>query len=354
MRDERQRTRLVGWVGLGAIAAVTLWLPLRHAEAAPAVSRIAGIDRYETAAELSQASFSPGVGAVYLATGVTFADALAGAPAAAKAGGPVLLTKADALPSSTATELDRLNPAKIVVLGGTSAISDTVKNGLQQYTAGTVTRISGANRYETAANLSKATFAAPVDTVYVATGTNFPDALAGGPAAASAPAGGAPILLVEPGSIPGPTAAELQRLGAQKVVILGGTTAVSASVGAALEAYSVAPVTRRAGADRYLTAVDISSFHFASASKVYLATGANFPDALAGGSPAGIAKGPVLLTQQLCIPPAVNDEIDRLNPSQLIVLGGEAAVATTVINRIECQSSGPVSSVSVPDAITHQ
>ena len=335
--DDVRRTRLIGWLGLLALAATSVWLPLRSAEAAPTVSRISGVDRYETAAEISEASFAPGVGAAYLATGDNFPDALAGGPAAAKAGGPVLLTSAGALPPSTATELDRLDPGKIVVLGGTSAVSDAVKNGLQQYTAGTVTRIEGANRFETAANLSAATFTAPVDTAYVATGLNFPDALSGGPAAANALGGGAPILLVEPNAIPAATATELQRLGAQRVVILGGTSAVSDAVGMQLEAYSVDPVSRRFGADRYLTSVDISTFHFGSASKVYLATGANFPDALAGGPPAGIAKGPVLLTQQTCIPPEVNDEIDRLDPGQLIVLGGEAAVATTVLNRIECQ-----------------
>jgi putative cell wall-binding protein len=346
---ERTRSnRLVVLLGAIAAGAILASMPLMHADAAPTASRISGADRYATAANISAASFAPGVSAVYLATGADFPDALAGAPAAAKAGGPVLLTQPGTLPSATVNELDRLNPAKIIVLGGTGAISQAVQDQLQQYTAGTVTRISGADRYATAAAVSAATFAANINTVFVATGANFPDALAGGPAVANAPGGGGPLLLVQQTSIPQSTITELERLHAQKVVVLGGTGAVSDATKTQLEAYSADPVTRRAGADRYFTSVDISNNTFSSATKVYLATGANFPDALAGGPPAGIAHGPVLLTQKDCIPPAVNDEITRLNPSALIILGGESAVSNAVLNRTVCQPAATTTAPSIP------
>ena len=89
-----------------------------------AVSRIAGTDRYGTAAAISRSSFAPGVAVAYVATGESFPDALAGAAAAAHDGGPVLLTARDVIPPATLDELTRLRPARIVVLGGPGVISD--------------------------------------------------------------------------------------------------------------------------------------------------------------------------------------------------------------------------------------
>ena len=109
-----------------------------------------------------------------------------------------------------------------------------VANALQAFTTGTVTRLSGDNRYVTAAALSAATYAPGVAIAYVATGANFPDALAG---AAAAGWQGAPILLVTKDSIPAATAAELQRLNPGRVVILGSTGVVSEAVRIQLQQY---------------------------------------------------------------------------------------------------------------------
>jgi hypothetical protein len=101
--------------------------------------------------------------------------------------------------------------------------------------AGSVTRQSGANRYATAAAVSKATYpAADVPVAFVASGLNFPDALAG---AAAAGRLGGPLLLVSTGSIPPDTARELDRLNPRRIVVLGGTAVVSSSVAAQLDAY---------------------------------------------------------------------------------------------------------------------
>jgi len=119
------------------------------------IQRLAGADRYSTAAAISRSRFGGGASTVFIATGASFPDALAGAPAAAKANGPILLTAKDALPSATATELYRLKPSKIVILGGSAAVSSAVASRLSSY-AGTVVRWWGADRYGTAAAVSKA------------------------------------------------------------------------------------------------------------------------------------------------------------------------------------------------------
>jgi putative cell wall-binding protein len=206
---------------------------LRAYTAGP-IARVAGVDRYATAAALSAASFTPGVPIAFVATGRNFPDALAGAAAAAKLGGPILLVDTHAIPAPTSYELARLAPARIVVLGGPGVVSDGVLAALRGYTAGSVDRLFGADRYSTAAAISAATVAPRPAIAYVATGANFPDALAGAAAAGSK---GAPVLLVTAGSIPATTAAELTRLGPARIIVLGGRPVVSDEVKFALAAY---------------------------------------------------------------------------------------------------------------------
>jgi VCBS repeat-containing protein len=100
------------------------------------VTRLAGANRYATSAAISKASFSPGVPVAYIATGTGFADALSGAPVAGIAGGPILLVPGTSIPSVIATELGRLKPARIVILGGTGVVSAGVATALSFYTTG--------------------------------------------------------------------------------------------------------------------------------------------------------------------------------------------------------------------------
>lgn len=219
------------------------------------------------------------------------------------------------------------NGTDIVVLGGSSAVSDSVLQELAKCTSGSVSRISGANRYATAAAVSSTFLSPGVDVAYVATGVNFPDALAGS-AAAGAGVGG-PVLLVKPTSVPSETAAELNRLNPKTIVVLGGTAAISAGVESALGAYGT--VVRVAGPDRYSTGALVSSYAFPTgASTAYVATGTNFPDALAGGPAAVGAMGPVLLVKPDSIPSSVAAELTRLNLSSIKVLGGTAAISASV------------------------
>lgn len=298
------------------------------------IQRLAGADRYSTAAAISRSRFGGGASTVFIATGASFPDALAGAPAAAKANGPILLTAKDALPSATATELDRLNPKKIVILGGSAAVSSAVASRLSSY-AGTVVRWWGADRYGTAAAVSKAAFAAGVPVAYISTGSSFPDALSGG---AIAGRNGGPILLVKQGALPGGTATELARLKPSKIVILGGTSAVSSAVADALRRYATSgSVTRLAGADRYATAVQVSRASYGSAGSdaAFIATGSNFPDGLAGGPVAALVPGPILLVNSTRLPSVVATELDRLDPAKVFVLGGTSAISDGVVRSID-------------------
>ena len=189
------------------------------------VTRLAGENRYATAARVATAAFAGPVPQVLVATGSGFADALAGGAVGAKTDSPVLLVSRDRLPVETAAALRRLQPRNIAVLGGASAVSDAVLRALQPFAVGGgVSRLSGGDRYSTAARLAQVFWPQTSRVVYLATGRNFPDALSGVPAAGRDQA---PLLLVEPTCMPAATKRELDRLRPTTVVVLGGTATVS-------------------------------------------------------------------------------------------------------------------------------
>jgi putative cell wall-binding protein len=297
--------------------------------AAQPSARIGGADRYATSALVSAAAFAPGVPVVYIATGTQFPDALSGGAAAGHNKGPVLLVTADGIPAPIHNELLRLKPTRIVVLGGAGAVSDRVANALKRIAP--TTRIGGADRYETSARISAATFKSGVPAVYVTTGENFPDALSGG---AAAGATGAPVLLVTRDRVPAAIRAEIARLKPQKIIVLGGTGVVSGSVATALT--SIAPTSRIAGDDRYGTSAKISRSAFSPGVPiVYLATGVDFPDALSGSAAAIAGAGPVLLVTEKTIPAAVRAELARLRPHRVVVLGGPTRVGNAVLKEAQ-------------------
>lgn len=294
--------------------------------------RLAGDGPIETAAAISAHTFAAGVPVAFVATAAAFADALAGGPAAAKSRGPVLLASGDSVPAATASELDRLRPQRIVVLGGPLAVPETVERELRRYTSGAVARIGGASRYETAAAVARAFFAPGVQVAYVATGRNFPDALAGGAAAA---AEGGPVLLVTRDELPEATAEALRHLSPRRVVVLGGPAAVSNSVAAQVASFTVGPVERLSGEDRYGTAAAVARTVFRESNgAAFVATGSSFPDALAGVPAAAGARAPLLLVEDGAVPGVVEEELRRLAPRRLVVLGGPAAVAAHVEDRL--------------------
>ena len=312
------------------------------AAAAPQrVVRHAGADRYETAAAISAATFAPGVTRAVVATGAAPWDALAGASLRS----PTLLVTRDDVPGATASELDRLHPGEIVVLGGTEAVSDVTALKLQAHTAGLVRRIAGADRYETAAAISR-TFvsaATPPAAALLASGTSFADALAAGST-------GAPVLLTTPSALPDASRAELERLHPGSITVLGGAAAVSDAVVAAATPYTDGPVGRLAGVDRYETSAGIARYAYPSgASTVWVATGLTPSDAFAAGAAAAATRAPLLLVPGTCVTDAVKAAIDATGAATMVIAGGTSAVAPAVESLTTCASlqrtGGPVQAI---------
>jgi putative cell wall-binding protein len=224
--------------------------------------------------------------------------------------------------------LVRLKPQRIVVVGGEAAVSAPIETALQTY-APEVVRIGGLNRFHTAQLLAEDAFDGPVPIAYIATGRDFPDALA---AAAAAGAQGGPVLLTEAGFLPQPTLVALNTLQPSQIIVVGGTAAVADPVQTALEGLSFDPiVTRVAGTNRYHTAALLADF-VTNPDTVFVATGLNYPDALAGAAAAGYLGAPLLLTLPLTVPSTTYTKLAGYdpNPRRVVVLGGTIAVSEFV------------------------
>lgn len=200
-----------------AAAALAMTVPM-SAVAATDSDRYAGADRYNTAISVASAFGTSDV--VYLSRGDSQADAVAGGKLP---NGPLLLVNdSPSVQKNVAEAITKLKATKVVVLGGTGAVSDATVKAVAG--KATVTRIAGADRFGTAAEISKNLFPEGKTSakVYLANGITLVDALVGGTMT-----DGAPILLTNgSGTLPAATLNEIKRLKPSEVVALGGEGAV--------------------------------------------------------------------------------------------------------------------------------
>ncbi len=300
------------------------------------VSRILGSNRYTTAVEVSQAGWADGAATVLLARGDDFPDSLAGVSLAHQLNAPILLTATNSLNTSTSEEIQRLGAKRVIILGGTGAISVGVETALLAISSvDTVDRLGGANRYETAKLIAEELGkVANFDTAFIAFGHGFPDALA---ASAYGAMNGYPILLTGKSSLPTATKAALDSLSSiGKVVIVGGEAVISDAVRVELQNRGMT-VARVMGANRYQTALELAKTYLpVMTEEVFIATGLNFPDALAGGVLAAKRYSGVLLVpgNMSTLPGSVEALITGRVITRAIVLGGTSAVSEGVETRL--------------------
>ncbi|MCL4555038.1 MAG: cell wall-binding repeat-containing protein [Actinobacteria bacterium] len=293
-----------------------------------------GVNRYQTAIEVSRRTFSA-AGSVVLASGEDFPDALSAASLAGALEAPVLLTMRNALPDGLLAEVERLRATKVYIIGGTGAIAPEVARSITGADIA-VERIGGRDRFDTAARVAAATIAkrgtvAEPGLVFVARGDDFPDAVSAAPAAF---AGRVPILLARQTSVPTVTAAAIRDLQLTEAIVLGGTGAIQEQT---LPGLGISAL-RVAGGDRYSTSAAVFDFarsrSLVGSVTVGLVTGERFPDALAGGAAIGHRRGAVLLTRPTSLSAPARD---RLLASagvveRVTVIGGQGAVTDGVVN----------------------
>ncbi|MGJ9404331.1 cell wall-binding repeat-containing protein [Arthrobacter sp. KK5.5] len=286
--------------------------------------RLGGANRYETAVAISRKTFPSAAPAVVVASGNDFPDALSGSAFAVSRNAPLLLTPQAGVPSQTLSEIRRLSPKAIYVLGGGLSVGSDAERELADIAP--VTRLQGGDRYETAKDISDTWSSA--NTVFLASGRNYPDALSLAAVAARAKQ---PLLLTQTDALPPSTAAALRRLKPQAVHIAGGPSVVSPDVVAEIEAAVPGiSVTRKYGADRYATSAAIANHYFWSGSqRQFFTSGANYPDGLTGAVSAAYNGAPLLLTRQSCMPSPVADALANTEGWTNVLLGGTGVISST-------------------------
>ncbi|MCL2503580.1 MAG: cell wall-binding repeat-containing protein [Coriobacteriia bacterium] len=264
------------------------------------IVRVYGTDRYTTAIDASVKNFDK-ADAVILATGMNYADALSASALAGALSAPLLLTRPDALGYGVLNEIERLGADEVWIMGSEAAVSNTVEDALRSAGLG-VLRIAGTDRYETSAEIAFAVSglegAGFVKKAFLARGDNFADGLAVSPLAYK---NKIPVVLTRPTSLSSAAAEIIEYLEINDVTILGSPAAVSDSVESAVKGLAAGMTVRRvAGATRYETAQKIAEYAFdnslATKNFIGVATGLNFPDALAGGAATGERGGILVLT----------------------------------------------------------
>ena len=307
------------------------------------IQRLSGNDRYDTMGEIVEEAYPNPTDTVIVASGDNFPDALAASGLSGLAGAPVVLTNSYRLSARADGQISRLKPGKVIVIGGKSAVSDTVVNQIEKRVApeAKIVRISGDTRRDTANEIfAQAKKQTGVnwkdDTAVIATGENFTDALS---ISALAYQNRYPVFLSGKTGLDTSTVKDIKGYGFSNIVIAGGSAAVPNSVIAQLKSAGVSEsnIVRLGGATRYQTSLEIAKYadkklSLRPATPVF-ATGENFPDALAGGVLAGEKVAPLLL-----VSPDTSVNHDALNwinstsefENSAYVLGGTDAVSETV------------------------
>jgi len=239
------------------------------------------------------------------------------------------------LPRGAAALVFALVASLVFVAAPGAAPADAVPEGTVVGVA--VERFGAGGRIETAIEVSRAVFPDGAETVTVARADEYADALVGAVVAAD---NGGPILLNAVDEVSPQVDAELERLGAENVILLGGTDALDATVESTLATdYAV---TRVMGANRFDTAAGLARLA-PNPSTVFLAEGGSeddtrgFPDPLAVASYAAFLGSPVLLTAGGALPTETQRALDELDPSEIVLVGGTAAIPQPVEDALAAQ-----------------
>ncbi|MDD7792732.1 cell wall-binding repeat-containing protein [Clostridium sp. 'White wine YQ'] len=278
-------------------------------------NRISGIDRYKTAVNISNTGWTSTSDTVILATGDDFPDALSAAPLAKKYNAPILLTENNTLSESTKNEINRLKPKNIIIVGGIGAVSSGIENQLVN-SGYNCRRISGIDRYSTSLSIAKEI--GNVNEVVLATGEDYPDALSIASYAASR---GIPIILTGKNSIPQNSENYIKSLNISKTYVVGATGVVSDNA-----IRNMKNIVRLGGTDRYDTNRLIVNYikPLMNLNQVYVATGLDFPDALAGSVLASSTSSPILLA----------DKINSQNAKSMISTNSSSVKSVNVLGGV--------------------
>lgn len=278
--------------------------------------RISGPGRVETSIEISRFENTKSK-TVILADARNYPDALA---ASNLTGGrySVILVQ-NQLTQAIINEIVRLEAQDLIILGGTNSISEDIERGLANIGGiKNISRIAGENRYDTCQKIFNH---AKKKSLILASGEKFPDALA-----TSSILDQAGLLLTKSGQLPSEVQAAIEALNHDSFLIVGGENSVQEGLASAIaNQFQYASHTRISGNNRYETSTKIGDRLVSST--VILASGENFPDALAASTLAQKIEAPILLVSKDKIDQSVIDYFKNHNIKKVLVVGGQLSIS---------------------------
>ncbi|MBC2580174.1 cell wall-binding repeat-containing protein [Clostridium sp. DJ247] len=286
MKKNLKSLRLISYVSSAVLVSC---IYTTNAFAADTVVRLAGQDRYETAAEICKKGWSQSDYAV-LSSGENFPDALCAAPLAKKYNAPILLTSKNELNTNTKNELIRLKVKQVFITGGTGSVSAQVEKALNSMKIKTV-RFAGKDRYETALKVA-GEIGINSNGICIVNGNDFPDALS---ISSIAAVNGMPIVLVPKDSLTNELSSYIKQNSITKTYVIGDENSISEHVA------KIFPNSKRLSTsqeNRYLgnTSIIQQLGQDLSTKNSCIASGENFPDGLAGSAFAAKLNSPIVLT----------------------------------------------------------
>ncbi|OXZ25168.1 cell wall-binding repeat-containing protein [Finegoldia magna] len=293
------------------------------------VKRISGVDREQTAIEVSKKMFKDGTNKVVLANKNNYSDVLTAAPFAKANNASLLYISSNSISKEVMSEIARLKAKEITIIGGEKSVDEGLKKELEKRNF-KVERLSGIDRYKTSAKIAAKLINNKTTTLEIASGENYADALSLNNAAEKDKA---PILLVRVNAIDKSVEDVIKSSKASLINIAGREKSVSENTKANIKKISKATINRIGGANRYETSILLAKYSGAK-EVVVVASGEDFADALVAAPFSAKQKGAILLTNKDKLSDNAEKFIKDTKFNKSYVIGGEKSVSEKVIEQL--------------------
>lgn len=302
------------------------------------VNRLSGESRADTAIEIAKAEYAGKVKNVILATAGNYPDALSGSVLAYKLNAPVLLVGGTDRDMQKVIDYMKSNmdtSGTVYILGGTGVIGSAAENKIISAGFGSIIRLGGTDKYGTAVKIAESLNAHEGTPIVLVSGDNYPDALSISSEAAEM---GMPILLVRKDGMSDVAQNEISKIKPSTIYAIGLEGVISDNVLNKAASIANSSAIRIGGTDRYKTSIEISKYFGLSGHGVCIATGNDFPDALAGSVYAANHNVPIILAGSSLSDDTVNC-LKSMNITGAVIFGGEGAVNKVIEGQLS-QSIG--------------
>lgn len=272
--------------------------------------RISGRNRIETSVNISKNSFENSDNVV-IVNGFDFPDALSSGQLATALNAPLLLSSSDKLDTETKSEIERLNPKNVYIVGGEKALNkERIEPEIKSITKNAkIERLAGIDRYDTSVKVMEKTKEfVDSENLLIVSGKNFPDALA----AAGYMASHKSVMVLSDGvKYPKSELNEIA-IGGKNLLPLNGFTG-----------------ERISGKDRYETALEIAKKSFTNNDTAILSNANVFADSLSAVSLTKKYNAPIILTSNKNLTKSSKDYLNGLK--KVVIVGGKASVQDNIL-----------------------